>query len=213
MKINEIARRVGMTSKNIRFYEQEGLLTPQRDRENGYRNYSEADEDTLRRIKLMRKLGLPLEEIRQMQTGRLTLSEGMRRQSAALERQRKDLAAAQEFCLLLQSCGEDYGSMDADGFLQEMELREKEGTLFVNKQKFDHRSKSVAATVAAVVFSLLMLGVIALLIWAWFYDPIPFGIVLGISLFPAAVIVGVFAALLQRLKEIKGGEEDVARNY
>ena len=213
MKINEIARRVGMTSKNIRFYEQEGLLTPQRDRENGYRNYSEADEDTLRRIKLMRKLGLPLEEIRQMQTGRLTLSEGMRRQSAALERQRKDLAAAQEFCLLLQSCGEDFGSMDADRFLQEMELREKEGTLFVNKQNLDHRSKSIAAIVAAGVFALLMLGIIALLIWAWFYDPIPFGIVLGIIAIPAAVIVGVFAALLQRLKEIKGGEEDVARNY
>lgn len=213
MKINEIARRVGMTSKNIRFYEQEGLLTPQRDRENGYRNYSEADEDTLRRIKLMRKLGLPLEEIRQMQSGRLTLSEGMRRQSAALERQRRDLAAAQEFCLLLQSCGEDFGSMDADRFLQEMELREKEGTLFVNKQILDHRSKSMAAIVAAGVFALLMLGVIALLIWAWFYDPIPFGIVLGISVIPGALIVGVFAALLQRLKEIKGGEEDAARNY
>ena len=213
MKINEIARRVGITSKNIRFYEQEGLLTPRRDRENGYRNYSEADEDALRRIKLMRKLGLPLEEIRQMQSGRLTLSEGMRRQVAALERQQRDLAAAQEICLLLRSAGADYGSVDPDRFLQEMELKEKEGTVFVNRQNRDQRSKSTAAILAAGVFALIMLGFAAIIVWAWFYDPIPVGIVLFIVAILLIPVVGVALALRQRLKEIEGGEEDAARNY
>ena len=213
MKINEIAQRVGITKKNIRFYEREGLLEPQRDRENGYRQYSEADEAELRRIKLMRKLGLPLEEIRQMQQGRLTLAEGMRRQLAQLERQKKDLAAAEEFCLLLRAGGETYAELDADRHLREMEVREKEGTVFVDHYIADRRRSAAAAVTAAAIFALLMAGCIALLVWAWVYDPIPFGIVAVIIAFPAAVIIGVFAALMQRLKEIKGGEEYAARKY
>ena len=204
---------MGITRKNIRFYEQEGLLTPRRNRENGYRDYSEDDEDALRRIKLMRKLGLPLEEIRQMQTGRLTLEEGMRRQLAALERQRRDLAVAQEFCQRLRDCGESYGGVDADGCLRDMELKEKEGTVFVNKQTRDQRSRRTGAIIAAAVFALLMLGLVALLVWAWFYDPIPVGIVLFIIAILIAPVVGVALALRQRLKEIEGGEEDAAREY
>ena len=43
MRINEVERRVGVTKKNIRFYEEEGLLKPGRNAENGYREYGEAD--------------------------------------------------------------------------------------------------------------------------------------------------------------------------
>lgn len=213
MKIHEMAQRVGMTSKNIRFYEQEGLLTPQRNRTNGYRSYGQAEEDTLRRIKLMRKLGVPLEEIRQMQSGRLTLSEGMRRQLAELGRQQKNLAEAQEFCTRLRDCEAGYETLGADQWLREMELKEKEGTVFVNKQNRDHRAKSVAAICAAAVFALLMLCVVALMIWAAIYDPIPIGILIGLCVLCLIPVAGVALALIQRLKEIKGGEEDAARNY
>ncbi len=213
MKINEMAQRVGMTTKNIRFYEQEGLLSPQRNRQNGYRSYGPQEEDTLRRIKLMRKLGLPLEEIRQMQTGRLTLGEGMRRQLAELGRQQRNLAEAQEFCARLGDCGADYDALDADQWLREMELKEKEGMVFVNKQNRDHRAKSVAAICAAVVFALLMLCVVALMIWAAIYDPIPIGILIGLCAMCLIPVTGVGLALIQRLKEIKGGEEDAARYY
>lgn len=77
MKINEVERLVGVTKRNIRFYEKEGLLAPDRNAENGYRDYGEADVETLKKIKLLRKLDLPLEEIRRMQRGTLTLSDGM----------------------------------------------------------------------------------------------------------------------------------------
>lgn len=213
MKINEVAQLVGITRKNIRFYEEQGLLAPQRDRENGYRSYSEEDVQELRRIKLLRKLGVPLEEIRQIQQGRLTLGEGMERHLALLERQKRDLETAKEFCLLLRNDGAVYAELDADARLREMELKEKEGTVFVNEYTADRRRSRTAAIAAAAVFALLMVGIIALLVWAWFYDPIPFGIVAFIMFFPAALIVGVFAALFQRLKEIEGGEEYAARNY
>ncbi len=43
MKIKEVEQMVGITKKNIRFYEEQGLLSPKRDKENGYREYDEAD--------------------------------------------------------------------------------------------------------------------------------------------------------------------------
>ncbi len=80
MKINEVEAAVGVTKKNIRFYEEEGLITPSREPGNGYRSYSQTDVERLRRIKLLRKLDVPLAEIREMLEGRSTLAEGMTRQ-------------------------------------------------------------------------------------------------------------------------------------
>ena len=47
MKINEVEAAVGVTKKNIRFYEEEGLITPGREPGNGYRSYSQADVERL----------------------------------------------------------------------------------------------------------------------------------------------------------------------
>ena len=66
MKINEVEAQVGITKKNIRFYEEQGLLAPRRNSENGYREYGPHEVEQLRQIKLMRKLGVSLEEIRKM---------------------------------------------------------------------------------------------------------------------------------------------------
>ncbi len=55
MTIKELEERTGLSRANIRFYEKEGLLSPLR-RENGYREYTEEDVQTLQRIKLLRSL-------------------------------------------------------------------------------------------------------------------------------------------------------------
>ena len=44
MKIKQVEELVGITSKNIRFYEEQGLLQPRRT-ENGYRDYRTEDVD------------------------------------------------------------------------------------------------------------------------------------------------------------------------
>lgn len=98
MKINEVEAAVGVTKKNIRFYEEEGLISPRREPGNGYRSYSEADVERLRRIKLLRKLDVPLAEIRQMLEGECTLADGMARQMERLCARRTDLDEAISFC-------------------------------------------------------------------------------------------------------------------
>lgn len=58
MTIKEVEELSNMTRANIRFYEKEGLITPQRD-SNGYRNYTEQDVDILKRIRRFGRFSRP----------------------------------------------------------------------------------------------------------------------------------------------------------
>ena len=65
MTSKEMEARSGVARANIRYYEAEGLLTPAR-LKNGYRDYSEADLEILEKIKLLRRLGVSVEELKAM---------------------------------------------------------------------------------------------------------------------------------------------------
>ncbi|MBY0162829.1 MerR family transcriptional regulator [Paenibacillus lautus] len=62
MKIGELAARTGVSIRSLRYYEQQGLLTPVRN-ENGYREYSVLAEEQVRTIQLYLNLGLTTEQI------------------------------------------------------------------------------------------------------------------------------------------------------
>ncbi|MCI1748450.1 MAG: MerR family transcriptional regulator [Acidipropionibacterium sp.] len=63
MRIAELAERVGTSPRMLRYYEQEGLLTPDRGA-NGYRDYDCADVRTARQIVVLSAAGLTLDAIR-----------------------------------------------------------------------------------------------------------------------------------------------------
>ena len=63
MKIKQVEELVGITRKNIRFYEEQGLLNVAR-AENGYREYHQADVIRLQEIKLFRKMDISIEEMK-----------------------------------------------------------------------------------------------------------------------------------------------------
>lgn len=217
MKINEVEAQVGITKKNIRFYEAQGLLAPRRNSENGYREYGPEEVGTLRQIKLLRKLGLPLEEIRRMQAGGSTVGDGMRRHLVTLERERHSLEQSIEFCRALKDREEPLEALDAGALLEEMEQMERSGTTFKNKQQGDTRPiRYAGAIVVAVLMTALMVGIIALMAWAFAVDPEqapPLPLLVVLMAIPAAVILGVLLALIQRIKEIQKGEENDAKNY
>ena len=217
MKINEVEALVGITKKNIRFYEAEGLLTPRRNSENGYRDYNEADIENLRRIKLLRKLGLPLEEIRQMQRGTRTVGDGMRRHLITLEREQKNLESAISLCAQMSQCREPLHALDAELWLNHIHRMEQEGTTFMNNQKQDTKKRRYAASIiSAVVMALLMAGCIWLYLWAFEVDPVgapPLPLLALLIAMPAAVILGVIVALVMRMKELKNDEFEDAKKY
>ena len=216
MKINQVEELVGITKRNIRFYEKEGLLTPGRNSENGYREYGSQDVETLRQIKLLRKLDVPLEEIRRMQRGDFTLGDGLRRHIIQLERSQENLAAMQRVCRVLVEAEEQLSGLDAGRYLEQLEQMEREGAKFVNTENRDIRQRYTAALAAAGVFIGLMAAGMAVILWAFFLDPEvhpPIPLVLLVTAIPAVLIVGILLALFQRFREIKGGEEDAAAKY
>ena len=217
MKINEVEAAVGVTKKNIRFYEEEGLITPGREPGNGYRSYSQADVERLRRIKLLRKLDVPLAEIREMLEGRKTLAEGMGQQLERLNARRKDLDEAIDFCTVLEKASGNLEELDVEQTLARLAAREEQGVTFVNIERTDRKGERIrGACVGAALFVALMAFVIATMVWAFYSDPqeappLPLLIVLfGI---PVGCIVGTLKVLLERIEEIGKGEEDAYRNY
>ena len=217
MKINEVEQLVGITKRNIRFYEKEGLLTPGRNADNGYRNYGDEDVEVLRKIKLLRKLDVPMEEIRKMQQGALTLTDGLRRHMIQLEREQENLATIRSLCQELAEAGEQLPTLDADRWLTEMaRMEQEEGTRFVDIEKGATTNRYIAPVVAAVVFVALMGWTIGLMLWALTVDPQdapPLALFVVLLAIPVAVIIGVLLALYQRIKQIRGGEEDAAAKY
>ncbi len=213
MKINEAEALVGITRKNIRFYEQEGLLTPRRNRANGYRDYGAEDVARLQQIKLLRKLGMPLSDIRRVLSGEQTLTVALNRHGATLRRERARLE--QSLALTVSMAGENLtlDTLDAAGRLQEMEQLEQGGTVFMNRQTEDRRARYWGAILSAAAMALLMAGMIALLVWGAVVDPIPLALLLVFEAIPAAILVGIVLALRQRLQELKGDELDDARQY
>ena len=208
---------MGITKKNIRFYEEQGLLSPRRNSENGYRDYGPEEVAALRQIKLLRKLGVPLEEIRGMQAGSSTVGDGMRRHLVTLERERRNLEQSMELCRALKDREVRLPDLDAAALLEEMEQLERAGTTFKDKQRQDMRPiRYVAPVVVAVVMTALMAGVMALMIWAFTSDPAgapPLPLIVVLVAIPAVIILGVLLALFQRIREIGKGEIDDAKNY
>ncbi len=216
MKINEVEALVGVTKKNIRFYEEQGLLSPRRNSENGYRDYGEAEVEALRRIKLMRKLGVPIQEIRQMQSGERTVGDAMRRHLVTLEREKRNLEQAAALCETLKDREERLEALDAGELLDRMELLEREGTSFQDTRRQDIRVRYAGPIAAAAVMLLLMAGLMFLMGWGYAADPAdspPLPLMLFLMALPGVVILGVLLALGQRLKEIGKGEADDAKQY
>ena len=120
MTIKELERRTGLPRTSIRFYEQEGLLTPER-RENNYRDYSEDNVRTLEKIKLLRRLSLDLEAIRRLQAGELSLSRALAGQALALEGDRSDLERYAQVCQELSQAGTTYDDLDPEPWLAALE--------------------------------------------------------------------------------------------
>lgn len=211
MKINKVEELVGITKKNIRFYEEMGLISPARNEQNRYREYTDEDVEMLRKIKLLRQLFIPIEEISKIQKGYLTLEDCMMRHKIFLEREEENIRHSKSICIQIADGKEQFSTIDTEKYFSLMNDMEKEGVRFMNVKNTDKRK--TATIKAAVMMSVFMVALIALLIWAYITEPLPIIFFVIILAFPIATIVGVWLALKERFKEIERGEEDEARKY
>lgn len=116
MTSKEMEARSGVPRANIRYYEAEGLLAPARAK-NGYREYSEEDLAVLEKIKLLRRLGVPVEELKALRSGSASLLAVLDRRLAELSGERGTLERVEQVCGELRQAEATFESLDAGRYL------------------------------------------------------------------------------------------------
>lgn len=213
MHINDVERAIGVSKKNIRFYEEKGLLTPRRETGNGYRTYSEDDVARLARIKLLRKLDMPLALIGDMLEGRVSLSQGVQKHTADLQERQRSLESTLSICTALAEESGTLNDFDALSRLEMLSAMEQQGVRFADGQKNDKQKKYHGAILAAMIFIALMATAATLLSLTLLASGLPRPVLVVSIGVPLALSIGAGFALRQRMEEIARGDEDDYRDY
>ncbi|GII90565.1 MerR family transcriptional regulator [Sinosporangium siamense] len=102
MRIGELAQMVGVSTRTVRHYHQQGVMPEPERTAGGYRDYNVKDAVLLARVRRLTELGLSLAEVRdvladnggkELREVLLELDGDLARQAAAIERRRERLAA------------------------------------------------------------------------------------------------------------------------
>jgi DNA-binding transcriptional MerR regulator len=86
MTIKEVEQILGIPRATVRFYEKEGLIEPKREK-NGYRDYSQTDIIRLKKIIILRKIGLSVNDILDIFNGAKTMAEVLKDNIVNLQEQ------------------------------------------------------------------------------------------------------------------------------
>lgn len=114
LQIGEVAERVGLSLRSVRFYEEAGLLTPEARSAGGFRLYTDVQVERLLLIKRMKPLGFKVDQMRELlsasdvasdldapktdrEAARRKVSEYAALAAERCEELRKQLAQAEEF--------------------------------------------------------------------------------------------------------------------
>ncbi|MBE5776155.1 MAG: MerR family transcriptional regulator [Clostridiales bacterium] len=116
MHISQVEEKTGLLRANIRFYEKQGLICVTR-LENGYRDYSQADVDTLLRIRLLREMHMPLDVIGQLVRNEISLAQALETHVPQLEREIGERKNAIDMARQMLRDGADFAQLDAESYL------------------------------------------------------------------------------------------------
>ena len=72
MKTHEVEQLLGISKQALIYYEKEGLIKPQRNK-NNYRNYNQNDLEILKMIMTLRSLEISIDDIKLIFANELTL--------------------------------------------------------------------------------------------------------------------------------------------
>ena len=123
--IGQVARRVGVPTRTIRFWCDAGVLTPTDRAANGYRRYDAAAVARLDLIRTLRNLGLGLEDIRQVLHGRAAVAEVASTHATALDAQIRVLRLRRAVLRVLAARGTDIEEAQRMNDLARLSARER----------------------------------------------------------------------------------------
>jgi len=168
----------------------------------------------LKKIKLLRKIGISVEDIKSVLNDNVTLENCLEKYLDVLEKQKSNLTKMYNLTeeIINQKC--ELNNLKTDEWLEKMENMEKEGIDFVNISKIDiHMKKKMGAIIGGAVMIVFMIFLIGMFLWGNSVDPIPLGLLIVLVAIPVVIIVCIIGVLIGRIREIDGGEEDEAAKY
>jgi DNA-binding transcriptional MerR regulator len=150
MKINELEELLGVSRATIRYYEDQGLVTPART-ENGYRDYSDEEALLFQKIIVLRKLGVGVPEIRDLIEGKTALHDVLESNVERLRAQQDEIAAAIEMCGEIQNEAGDFDSIDPPKYLISIYEAEEKGRHFAETKEISPMQLNLAITMLAAM--------------------------------------------------------------
>lgn len=170
MNIKEAERLSGVTKRNIRFYEQKGLLRPSRNQENDYREYTVENVETLKRIRILRMVDMPVEQIKMVLEEEKSLPAAAAEHCAVLKMRIRQMETALRFCREFEGV-EQLENWNVDEVLQRMEEAESQQGL-PSRWTRDYRETlergllhlllSLALPALGLIFGICVAGM-----WGW----------------------------------------------
>lgn len=137
MKISELSTMLNISRDNIRFYESEGLLSPERSN-NGYRDYSEEDADRLKKIIVLRRIGIPVADIRDILENKKDLSDALSENLVRLESEIDSMQKARSICQQMLDDETLNTEFDASAWLDQMNSTGSGGYADLSKDILDY---------------------------------------------------------------------------
>ena len=150
MKINELEDLLGVSKATIRYYEDQGLVTPPRT-DNGYREYSDEEVQLFQKIIVLRKLGLGIPEIRDLIDGKAELHDVLEYNMERLRTRQDEIASAMELCGKIEAEATDFASIDSPKYLKHIYENEQEGAHFAETKEISVRQLNLAITLLGML--------------------------------------------------------------
>ena len=131
MKIKELENILSISRSNIRFYEKQGLFSPER-KDNNYREYTEQDIEVLKKIIVFRKMGFTVEEIKLIQNNELPFAEAIASAQHRIEDEIEQLNGSLKLIKQVAQVNSSFDEIDIDEQWNKINESEKFGEKFVD---------------------------------------------------------------------------------
>lgn len=154
MKIKEAEDLTGLTAKSIRLYESKGLISVARDKGNDYRNYTEENIETLKKIKLYRFIGFSIDEIGYMLEDKDKENTKLREMLEVIKDSKECIEEKDRICRKLLEDKVIYDREDLNEIIKHIDLVESEEYRLVRRIIRDSKVSSAAEVISSVVICL-----------------------------------------------------------
>ena len=131
LKIKELENLLSISRSNVRFYEKQGLFSPER-KDNNYREYTNQDIEVLKKIIIFRKMGFTVEEIKLIRNNDLPFAEAIANAQRRIEDEIEQLNGSLKLIKQVAKVNSSFDEIDIDEHWNTISESEKSGEKFID---------------------------------------------------------------------------------